>query len=147
MNTKLIAIAVAGILGTVGGSAISGAVGYEKATSEAEQTAQVAIAESFVKGEEAGAKQVLAEQEAFRNNPTFDKEDWDSEGNLIWMENEITTNMVFISTGRDASVAGAACTPAALTNRYHCVYREIGNFFSTKMDVEVNPNTLQWSSY
>ena len=143
MNIKLIAVAAAGVLATISGAAISGAIAYEKAQEEGTKITQVAVSEAYADGEQS----VLRAQADFRANPTFDADDWDSDGNRIWMENQIETNMVYRSTGADASVSGAACTASSLTNRWHCVYRETGNFTAVRMDVEVNPRTESWASY
>ena len=147
MNVKLIAIAAAGVLGTIGGSVISGNVSYNNALETSAERTEVAVSAARQDGFEAGQSALLVSQADFRTNPTFDADDWDSDGNRIWMENQIETNMVFRATGADASVSGAACTASSLTNRWHCVYRETGEFIATRMDVEVNPRTLTWSSY
>ena len=96
----------------------------------------------WVEGQDA----LFRQQQQLKENAVFDDSQWDAESNKLWLEDQIESNMVNSRTQNRIFVTGVACFASPAVNKWHCVYRQTGEKYSTRQDYEVNPRTQEWSS-
>lgn len=142
MNKKIkIAIGVTSTVLVIVGGSVVGKIAFDNA-----------IAESYDRGEksgiEKGKKNYEKFVEDFKKKPHFDtNEEWNTDWNRMYLEHSLENDMMDIDSKSKTYVSGAACFASAQTNRWHCVYRETGDYTSKILDVEVNPKNGDWKSF
>jgi len=141
MNRNIkIAIGVASVIVIVFGG-IVGKIGFDNA-----------INQSYKKGEKSGIEKgklsYVKFVEEFKKTPYFDNtEEWNTDWNRMYLEHSLENNMLDIESKLKTYVSGAACFASSQINRWHCVYRETGEYTSKILNVEVNPKNGDWKSF